>query len=97
MNWFIFLQFGGRLENVEDLIQTLFGHEGTAGGTVSDWAASLLHKLREVFTSASKDFVETHQRDKRSYDVNDVKALLAKVGGKLAIVAHPGDMGKANE
>ncbi|XP_071522346.1 uncharacterized protein [Panulirus ornatus] len=72
-------QFGGRLENLEDVIQAIFGHEGTAGGTVENWFSALISKGQELFTKASEEFLNSHGRHKRSYSLSDVTEILRKV------------------
>nr|XP_045610895.1 uncharacterized protein LOC123766095 [Procambarus clarkii] len=72
-------QLGGRLENLEELIQSLFGHKGQVGGSLQEWVLTLLQKAQELFTRASEEFVNAHQRHKRSYSLSDVPELLRKV------------------
>ena len=73
------LQFGGRLENTEEVLQSVFGHDGSAGNSFLNWVASLLQKAQGIFKSASEDFLRQHEREKRSYDITDVKNFLRKV------------------
>ncbi|XP_068224694.1 apolipophorins-like isoform X2 [Palaemon carinicauda] len=77
------VQFGGRLENLEEVLQSVFGHDNSAGNSFLEWLGVLLHKAQEIFKSASEDFVKEHEREKRSFDVSDVKNLLRKVKKKV--------------
>ncbi|XP_042237641.1 uncharacterized protein LOC121876526 isoform X2 [Homarus americanus] len=82
------VQFGGRLQNLEGVIQSVFGHKGTAGGTVEEWVLALIHKAHELFTSASKEFVRNHRRQKRSFSLSDVTELLSKVKHQVVTELH---------
>ncbi|XP_064091879.1 uncharacterized protein LOC135205348 [Macrobrachium nipponense] len=80
------IQFGGRLENMEEVLQSVFGHDNSAGNNFLEWVGVLLHKAQEIFTSASEDFIKEHERDKRSFDVSDVRNLLRKVKKKAITI-----------
>ncbi|KAK7077102.1 hypothetical protein SK128_015807 [Halocaridina rubra] len=82
------LQFGGRIESLEDVLQSVFGHGGSAGTPFADWLSLLLQKAQEIFRAASEDFVDKHKREKRSYSIEDVRNLLAKVKKDVSSELH---------
>lgn len=78
------------MENLEDVVQSIFGHEGTAGGTLENWLSALMWKGKELFTSTLEEFVNRHGRNKRSYSLSDVTEILRKVSFSII----PGDRGE---
>lgn len=72
-------QLGTRLENLEDLLEVIFGPNGVAGGNIEAWFAVLVKKVQQMFTIGLQDFTHSHERNKRSYSHADVTHLLDKV------------------
>ncbi|KAK3894019.1 hypothetical protein Pcinc_002206 [Petrolisthes cinctipes] len=72
-------QAGIRLENLEELIQSIFGPGGMAGEGLGAWLAGLVSKASQLFTSISQEFVQSHNRHKRSRSPSDLAHLLARV------------------
>ncbi|XP_050693737.1 uncharacterized protein LOC126984229 isoform X3 [Eriocheir sinensis] len=73
------IQLGARLENLEDLLEATFGPKGVAGDNVEAWLSALVMKVQQIFTVASQDFTQSHERTKRSYSLTDVIHLLDRV------------------
>ncbi|XP_063871498.1 uncharacterized protein LOC135106420 isoform X3 [Scylla paramamosain] len=73
------IQFGSRLENLENVLQALFGPNGLAKGSMEIWLATLIEKIEQMFATASQDFIQSHERNKRSYALSDVVQLLNRV------------------
>lgn len=67
------------MENLEDLLEAIFGPKGVAGGNIDAWFASLLMKVQQMFTIALQDFTQSHERNRRSYSHTDVTELLDRV------------------
>ncbi|XP_045126052.1 uncharacterized protein LOC123513172 isoform X2 [Portunus trituberculatus] len=73
------IQFGSRLENLENVLQAVFGPNGLARGSVEMWLSTLIEKIEQMFATASQDFIQSHERSKRSYALSDVVQLLNRV------------------
>ena len=64
---------------MEDFLQAVFGPNGIAVGSVETWLTSLVEKIEQMFATASEDFIQSHERNKRSYALADVVHLLNRV------------------
>ncbi|CAL4236622.1 unnamed protein product [Meganyctiphanes norvegica] len=70
-------QFGGRLENLEEVLQNIFGHEATTK-TLTEFMLQALEKFQHIVAEAGADFISSH-RETRSIGIADIKNILKKV------------------